>query len=44
MSEIHFTVISMKNNKAPGSDGVSAEFFKVFFNSESSISSQNDPN
>ena len=30
MSEIHSTVLSMKNNKAPGPDGIPTEFFKVF--------------
>ena len=44
MSEIHSTVLSMKNNKAPGPDGIPTEFFKAFFNSESRNSSQDDSN
>ena len=35
----------MKNNKAPGPNGISTEFFKAFFfNSESRTSSQDDSN
>ena len=44
MSEIQSTVLSMKNNKAPGPDGIPTEFFKAFFNSESRTSSQDDSN
>jgi len=31
MSEIHSTVLSIKNNKAPGPNTKTTEFLKVFF-------------
>ena len=31
IAEIHSTVNKMKNNKAPGPDGIPAEFYKSFF-------------
>eukprot|EP00833_Pecoramyces_ruminatium_P010910 jgi/Orpsp1_1/1184942/evm.model.c7180000091668.1 len=39
MSEIQETVSSMKNNKAPGPDGIPIEFFKAFFNEPDSSDS-----
>jgi len=53
ISEIYETVSSMKNNKAPGPDGIPTEFFKAFFtnfssdddqtNNQSSFSESNPP-
>ena len=42
MSEIESAVLSMKNNKAPGPDGIPTEFFKAFFKPKDSSSSQTD--
>jgi len=41
MSEIE-PAVSMKNNKAPGPDGIPAIFFKAFFKPKDSYSSQTD--
>ena len=41
MEEIQNTVFDMKNNKAPGPDGIPIEFFKVFF-SKSDLSDNQD--
>jgi len=43
MSEIHSTVPSMKNNKAPCLNDIPTENFKVFFNFKCNTSYQNDP-
>ena len=42
MSEIESTVNEMKNNKAPGPDGIPTEFFKAFFKSEDPPSNQTE--
>jgi len=34
MSEIESTIRDMKNNKAPGPDGIPTEFFKAFFKND----------
>jgi len=43
MSEIHLTVLSLKNNKASIPGDISTKFFKAFFNPARSISFHNDP-
>ena len=42
MEEIESTILLMKNNKAPGPDGIPAEFYKAFF--KNSSSGQSDSN
>jgi len=42
MAEIESTVFSMKNNKAPGPDGIPSEFFKAFFDPNRPSSNGND--
>ena len=44
MSEIESTVKEMKNNKAPGPDGIPTEFFKAFFKNDSPSVDQPDSN
>ena len=44
LSEIESTVTEMKNNKAPGPDGIPTEFFKAFFKSENPTDNQTESN
>ena len=44
MSEIESTVRDMKNNKAPGPDGIPTEFFKAFFKNDNSADDQSNTN
>ena len=44
MSEIESTVRDIKNNKAPGPDGIPTEFFKAFFKNDTSADDQSNTN
>jgi len=44
MSEIESTIRDMKNNKAPGPDGIPTEFFKAFFKNDVSSDDHSNSN
>ena len=44
LKEIELAVLSMKNNKAPGPDGIPNEFFKAFFEPRSNTSNNSNTN